>query len=345
MLQKSVSTKNNILDAFRILATLQVFFGHVITHFHFDNSLVYNIVYFVRGVPILFVLCGFLAAMSIGNKSVKEWYFSRAVRILPAFWACIIINSIIIFVFYALPSIKDGALYGVTQIFGLNFYTGDWLRDYGVGTPNGVLWTIPVQIEFFVLVPILNKILSKRSLKFGLATVGVFALISIVINRLHGFMPEILLKLVEVTVLPYMYFLVLGMVGWYHKDKLIAFCQKYKWFILVAYVVWKLLEINFSFPHILDGVLYNTVTTLLIGLVIFAFAFTLKWRAPTDITYGFYLYHMVFINIALEFFKEYTLSYWGVSIIVLFVLSVLAALVSQKLIENPMASVLLKKKK
>ena len=193
--------------------------------------------------------------------------------------------------------------------------------------------------------PILNKILSKRSLKFGLATVGVFALISIVINRLHGFMPEILLKLVEVTVLPYMYFLVLGMVGWYHKDKLIAFCQKYKWFILVAYVVWKLLEINFSFPHILDGVLYNTVTTLLIGLVIFAFAFTLKWRAPTDITYGFYLYHMVFINIALEFFKEYTLSYWGVSIIVLFVLSVLAALVSQKLIENPMASVLLKKKK
>ena len=152
VLTNTINTKNNILDAFRILATLQVFFGHVITHFGVTNSLVYNITYFVRGVPILFVLCGFLAAMSIGNKSIKDWYFSRAVRILPAFWACIIINSIIIFVFYGLPSLKDGILYGVTQIFGLNFYTGDWLRDYGVGTPNGVLWTIPVQIEFFVLV-------------------------------------------------------------------------------------------------------------------------------------------------------------------------------------------------
>ena len=344
MLQNSISTKNNILDAFRIIATLQVFFGHIITHFGITSANVYNIVCFVRGVPILFVLCGFLAAMSIGNKSVKDWYFSRAVRILPAFWACIIINSIIIFVLYALPSFKDGILYGATQMLGLNFYTGDWLRDYGVGTPNGVLWTIPVQIEFFILVPILNKILKDRSLKFGLIMVGAFALVSILVHRLYGVLPEIILKLVEVTVLPYLYFLVLGMVGWYHKDKLIVWCRKYKWWLLAGYVIWKLLEINFSFPHVLDGVLYNTVTTALIGLVIFAFAFTFNWRAPMDITYGFYLYHMVFINIAIEFFKELTLSNIVVSTIILFVLSILAAIISQKLIEVPVASKLLKKK-
>ena len=51
-----------------------------------------------------------------------------------------------------------------------------------------------------------------------------------------------------------------------------------------------------------------------------------------------------FINIAIEFFKELTLSNIVVSTIILFVLSILAAIISQKLIEVPAASKLLKKK-
>ena len=339
---KAVNTKSNILDIFRIVATLQVFLGHIATHFKFDNSIT-QWIYFVRGVPILFVLCGFLAAMSLGNKSIKKWYFSRAVRILPAFWAVIIINSIIIFIFYGLPNLKDGLLYGATQMFGLNFYTGDWLRAYGVGTPNGVLWTIPVQIEFFILVPLLNKLLKNRSLKFGLGVVGVLALLSIVIHRLNGVLPTIISKLIEVTVLPYLYFLVLGMVGWYHKDKLISNLRKFKWWILAAYVIWKLFEMFTPYTQILDGVLYNVVTTLLMGMVVLGFGFTASWRAPMDITYGFYLYHMVFINIALEFFGPLTLNNAALSIIVIFVLTVVASIASQKLIENPAAKLFSKK--
>ena len=74
-----------------------------------------------------------------------------------------------------------------------------------------------------------------------------------------------------------------------------------------------------------------------------AFADETHPLAFADITYGFYLYHMVFINIALEFFGPLTLNNAALSIIVIFVLTVVASIASQKLIENPAAKLFSKK--
>lgn len=162
-----IDYNRNALDVFRLIATVQVFLGHMISHFAMQNA-PFNAVYFVRGVPILFVLCGFLAAKSLEGRSVKDWLIGRAIRIVPGFWACIVINTILILLVYETkPTIVEGGIYAVTQFFGMNFYTGDWLRGYGCGTPNGVLWTIPVQIQFFVLVPFLAKVLKDRSVHWG----------------------------------------------------------------------------------------------------------------------------------------------------------------------------------
>lgn len=62
----------NMLDVFRIAAALQVFLGHVVTHFDGLQAAA-SPVYFFRGVPILFLLCGFLAAKSMEGRSVKKW--------------------------------------------------------------------------------------------------------------------------------------------------------------------------------------------------------------------------------------------------------------------------------
>ena len=157
----------NCLDIFRILATIQVFLGHIITHFAMRNPPV-NAVYFVRGVPILFILCGFFSAKSLEKYSPKQWLIKRAVRIIPEFWACIIINTTLILLLYEIkPSYKEIVVYGVTQFFGMNFYTGDWLRGYGSGVPNGVLWTIAAQIQFFLLAPLLDKVLHRRNVREG----------------------------------------------------------------------------------------------------------------------------------------------------------------------------------
>lgn len=41
----------------------------------------------------------------------------------------------------------------IGQITLFQYYTPDCLRDFGVGTPNGSLWTIPVEFEFYILLP------------------------------------------------------------------------------------------------------------------------------------------------------------------------------------------------
>ena len=334
---------HNALDLFRIVATVQVFLGHVITHFALPQFT--NAVYFLRGVPILFVLCGFLAAKSLDKYDAKAYWWRRGIRILPGFWGCILINTVIIFLLYQIPSLIDGGIYAVTQLLGLNFYTGGWLRGYGVGTPNGVLWTIGVQIQFFILAPMLYKWLKKAGLAKSLISIGILAVFSIILQRCEAFLPEIIFKLIGVTVIPYLYFLILGMAGWCYRDKIIPALERIRWPLLLAYVLWKLAETHLQLPHLLDGVMYNTVTTLLVGLLVFAFGFSFKWRMKQDLTYGFYLYHMVFINIAVHFgYKTLGLNLTGAAVVAFItLLPILFAWLSQKLIENPAARLAEKK--
>ena len=328
---KRYDYNRNILDVFRIFAALQVFAGHMLTHFHWAGEAA---VYFVRGVPILFALCGFLAAKSLDKYTVKEYLKQRAARVLPGFWFCILVNTVLIAAIYRLPSVKDGAVYLFTQFFGLNFYTGDWLRGYGVGTPNGVLWTIGVQIQFFLLAPLIKKWLGGRSLKTGLSAVAVLTIVSIGIHRAEPYLPSIVGKLIGVTVLPYAYFLVLGMLTWYHREVLIAALAKVKWYLLSAYVLWKFAEIYLPFPHLLDGVLYNTVTTLLLVAAIFGFAFEYHWRNRCDLTYGFYLYHMVIINVVVQ--CGYHTAGWLLTLLIA-AATLVCAYLSQRWIEQPIA--------
>lgn len=336
---KKYDYNSNILDAFRLFATLQVFAGHVITHFSMPNPPV-QIVYFIRGVPILFALCGFLAAKSLEKHRTKEYMVRRAVRILPAFWVCIIVNTLAILLAYdTKPSLREAVIYGITQFLGFNFYTGDWLRGYGVGTPNGVLWTIGVQIQFFLLAPILHKLLRGKSLRTGTIVIAVFALISILCNYGQSFLPQILFKLVGVTVIPYLYFLVLGMEIWYHRDTVIPVLSKCRWVLLVGYILWKFAEMHLNFPRVLDGVLYNTVTTVLLACVMFGFAFEHKWRVPRDYSYGFYLYHMVFVNLAIQMGFTSLEPVWkgALLVVTIGILTLCSAWLSQRVIENPAA--------
>lgn len=334
----------NALDLFRILATVQVFLGHLITHFSLPGLT--DGVYFVRGVPILFALCGFLAAQSLDRYSTKKFLIRRCVRVLPGFWSCILINSLIIFLLYAVtPTLIQAGVYFATQLLGLNFYTGDWLRGYGVGTPNGVLWTIGVQLQFFLLAPIAHKLLKKLRLGKSAVLVALLAIFSIVLEQISGLLPEMLYKLISVTVAPYLYFLLLGMLCYSFRDQIIPALEKVRWFLLGAYILWKLAEIHLQLPHILDGVMYNTVTTLLLSLLIFAFGFSFKWRMKLDLTYGFYLYHMVFMNIAIHL--GYNRLHWDLQSLGILVFITLLPLVfawlSHKCIEKPAATLAEKK--
>ena len=334
---------DNILDIFRVAATIQVFVGHIGAHFTpsiVGEEIFSNIIHFIRGVPVLLVLCGFLAAKSLDGRTAKKWLLGRMVRLMPAFWVCILINTVVIAFLYPIqPSLKEGAIYLATQFSGLNFYTGDWLREYGIGAPNGALWTICVQIQFFILAPFIHRFLQHKSFRNWCVYIAMLTLLSVACNSLNGRIPEVLWKLLGVTAIPYLYFLMFGMMLWYHRDTIIPAAERFRWHLLIAYILWKCMENLFAFPHIADGVLYNTVPTLLLALVIAAFGFCGRVRVRTDYTYGFYLYHMVFINIFVELgqnsFFPIHMGLWRVAVVVLATLA--AAYLSKRFIETPTA--------
>lgn len=106
------------------------------------------------------------------------------------------------------------------------------------------------------------------------------------------------------------------------------------------------MENHLSFPHLFDGILYNTVTTLLMAAVIFAFAFCGNWRMKKDLTFGFYLYHMIFINLAVHFGLK-SLEPYGIGIALVAGIALLTLGISwltQRYIEIPCAKLLLKEK-
>lgn len=336
---------DNILDIFRIFATAQVFAGHVVTHL-LGNRLGEKIyiyskyIHFIRGVPVLLILSGFLAAKSLDTQNAREWLVRRAARLLPAYWVCVSVNTVIIFSIYSLPpSFRSGIIYAATQFTGLNFYTGSWLRGYGVGAPNGVLWTISVQIQFFILAPLIYKLIKKLSLPKALALTAGLACLSILCRRSDALLPEALYKLAGVSVFPYLYFLVFGMAAWRFRDRLIPALEKCRWLLAAVYVLWRQAENNIRDVHWLDGYHYNTVTTLLLACVIFGFAFRHQWRCAKDYTYGFYLYQMVFVNLAVELGFSPSLpdgrQIWAS--LGVFGMTALFAVLSKSLVEEPAA--------
>ncbi len=76
---------NNCLNFIRIVAAFQVMLGHMIEHLELpiNNNILY-LTYFLRGVPIFFVISGFLMWFSIGRSiSYKEYLKKRFWRIYP----------------------------------------------------------------------------------------------------------------------------------------------------------------------------------------------------------------------------------------------------------------------
>ena len=77
-------------------------------------------------------------------------------RIFPALWAAALLGWLIAFfggkASFVLSPIGIGWLVGQGSFF--TFFNPDQLRDLGVGVMNGSLWTIPVELEFYLLMPI-----------------------------------------------------------------------------------------------------------------------------------------------------------------------------------------------
>lgn len=299
----AISRENNF-DLLRLLAAFQVLFGHSIHHLNINNLIfITDYLKYFPGVLIFFTISGFLILSSFDrNKNLKKYFINRFLRLFPALWLCFIFTIILLFIF---KIILVSDLFSATilkwtlaQISFFQFWTPAILRSWGVGTPNGSLWTIPVELQFYFLLPIIVLAFKQINLgfKFLLLTV-VSVSFNAYISGLSESSENLITKLAEVSLLPYLYCFLTG-------SFIFLFWSKIRNFIEGRAIYWLVLFILFSFysgfPPSYFPSNIQLISNFLLSILTISVAYTLpslgKLLKGNDISYGIYIYHMIVIN-------------------------------------------------
>jgi peptidoglycan/LPS O-acetylase OafA/YrhL len=310
--------RSNLFDLVRLYAALQVLLHHGAAHLGFELPKWLEAFFVFPGVPIFFALSGFLVSISWLNRSSevgwRSYAVSRSLRIFPALWAAALFGWLIALfcgkASFALSPLGIGWLVGQSSFF--TFFNPDQLRDLGVGVMNGSLWTIPVELEFYLLIPIVLTFvpwLSRRSH----ALVVLIVLIAVVVASfyLQDFLGSVVragdgrtegqgplfFKLLKVSVIPYLgqfligaSFVVLFKRLGQDRASLVLVCSG-----VILGVLAKLLGLHGLSLIVLSN--FSLAASFVgIGLI------RTGLRLPADISYGLYLYHMPALNLLLIVF-------------------------------------------
>lgn len=344
----TISRRNNF-DIIRLLAALQVTIGHGLHILQIGGDFL-SLCDLFPGVIIFFTISGFLITMSWErSKTVEKYARNRFLRLFPALFVCFIITQFLLFFlgYINLRSFLNPQMwvYWIGQLTLFQFFTPDALRDFGYGCPNGSLWTIPVEIEFYILIPLILIMMGK---KISTNTkIYLFAGLSMLYNSVVFFLlPDTmgahktsvtglitlimsgditpLVKVVNVTCVPYLYCFLFGAWAYKNWDRVHQLFEGKFVFWIVGYLM-----LCFSFGlrpgYYIDSFQMLLGNLLLAGVTLSAaFSYT-KYHdilRGNDISYGIYIFHGVVLNVFVEFGFMYKPQYYFYAIGITIVLAI-----------------------
>jgi peptidoglycan/LPS O-acetylase OafA/YrhL len=339
--------KNNF-DLIRLFAAFQVALAHV---FHvmeiktaWVGSFILHMLYLFPGVPIFFFISGFLISRSYEkNSCLKEFFINRVLRLYPGLIVCVAFSIILVMASGYLQGrgvqwYQLAALF-LEKITFFQFYNPEFMRAYGDGVLNGSLWTITVEIQFYLLIPVMFFILSRKppNCTANCALV-VLTVLFFILNRLYAVLPDmaeksLITKLIKVSFFPWFYIFLLGVLAQRNFEFFHAYLAGKFYFIFPIYLVsaYMLSNIGSTF-----GNNSNPVVIVLLLITVFSFAYSMpalsaKVLKGNDMSYGIYIYHMPVVNLLL-YNGLYRKAEYG---FVALTGSILLAVISWFLIEKP----------
>ena len=273
-----------------------MFFGHAIWHLGVDAPTIFtHVLKYFQGVPVFFMLSGFLIWNSLERSSdIKVFFKKRVYRLYPELWGAVLLNAIVMIVLYGsqiqlIPFIA----FNFTQATIFQFWTPDGLRGYGCGTPNGALWTIGVMAQCYMVIWALYRKLHKSSLRRWIVVLLVGILCNVAVPALHGAIPELGYKLIKQTFIPYIWQFVFGAF-------LCEYFSKAKQYLVRFWLPAFLISALFVESGLDIGV-YGTGKCIFLGMAIIGFGYRFsKLKIQYDISYSLYLVHMIVVNIFVE---------------------------------------------
>ena len=306
-------TKNNF-DLIRLVAALQVVLFHLIHHFHLSGLEWFNrIILPFPGVPIFFFVSGLLISAAWDrNPSLRIFFLNRFYRIFPGLWVCVLVSVISLLFFYDIKVLKENFalllvwIGGQSTIFQL--WNPGFLRNYGLGVVNGSLWTISVELCFYLFVPVFYWFLkyTKAKKRFVLAVV-IFVSFSLnyFLIRWHPTDSTLsgLQKLFYLTFLPWLGMFCSGMLANFFLDRILKLVKNRLLVIIFFFGLVSVFTFYMPFyPFLSFGNSLGVINFIALCFLIIAIAFTNpslsdKLLGKNDFSYGVYIYHQPTMNV------------------------------------------------
>ncbi len=333
----------NNFDLIRLIAALQVVIHHALSHLDVEvsSSLIIELFNFFPGVPIFFFVSGFLISKSYENNSdIKEYAQNRILRIYPALIVCtfITVTSVYLTGYLSSKGISLGEviIWIVGQISIVQFYNPDFMRGFGTGALNGSLWTITVELQFYIMIPVLYWIfgLAKPSNNKLLLLIAFFMLFhSVRYTLIDDYSNSLLFKLWGVSFIPWIYMFLVGV--FFQKNFFILhrLLSKKILYILPLYLVISYFSVEYFGWKMGNGI--NPILYVFLAIVVFSFAYSFPSFSKSllkgnDISYGVYIYHIPIINILIYYGYMSNIYYVFLTIAATIIMAIFSWIVIEK---------------
>lgn len=336
---------SNNFNLIRLLAALQVAHYHLASIYMDAVSeahiFVIKFLGLFPGVPIFFFISGFLISRSWENSgSAKAYFVKRAARIEPALIASVFFALLLTWMSGYFSNNPEASFLNILEVIItkttiLQFYNPEFLRGYGDGVLNGSLWTITVELQFYILLPIIYlTFLKVGSTSKILWLIGAFVVVNVFYDYLHtDFNENIIFKLFHVSFAPWFFMFLTGVLFQKKFSYLYRILSGKFVYLFILYVLISFLAkpLNADYGNSLNPIVFFLLSCLIFSAAYSPVMLSNKLIGSTDISYGTYLYHMPIINFFLYmgFPKDYSLS------ALIFALTIAVSIASWFLIEKP----------
>lgn len=268
----------------------------------------WNFIYQFPGVPVFFAISGYLVFDSLLRLgSLRRFFIHRDARIYPALILNIALIEILLYA--AGQSSFPRESWRVATYFIYYFATASdalaalWSRTGGIYDfngffhiyPSGVLWTLTVELTFYLSVPLFA--LGRTRLVQTILVAAASVLSFVYQRQLGADLATMKAWPISVFVFPYFWMFGIGM--------LFRLWRPPAWMNLIAVpalmAISAMLALNSNgFEWKVEPTAYASLQTAILSLLAVWLGYSpflkSKWLARNDMSYGLYLYHMLIVT-------------------------------------------------
>ena len=276
---------------------------HIFTHPQVFPAAVEVLGYF-PGVPVFFFISGYLITGAWENSrlhgGLKSFVLNRFLRLWPALAACLLVSILLVAMtgYFEIVKIttQEFLYWIVAQLTFAQSYVPSFMRGFETGNLNGSLWTISVEIQFYIMTPVLAIVYSKfRNVFWALL------MLMIVLNVLNNLNPRntYLQAYYHWSSLPWLFMFTMGILFYYRKSWVeyalrLPFARVLAVYLLLTYVSG---IFGFGTLKWINPVLYLLLCVLILQTAFKNPGLSKRVLGGNDYSYGLYIYHMPVVNV------------------------------------------------